>query len=89
MTDIRCGGSLRTARGALAYLTSVAKRHPDSIVQMDSIDHIGALLGWERPRASRQLKAWATSGKVTVDRSSPRKIVIRVLGVGQGARKPG
>jgi hypothetical protein len=67
------------ARGALAYLAKVAESHPESIVEVESITHLGTLLGWERPRTSKQLKAWATSGQVTVDRSVPNKLVIRIL----------
>jgi hypothetical protein len=67
------------ARSALAYLAKVAESHPESIVEVESITHLGTLLGWERPRTSKQLKAWETSGQVTVDRSVPNKLVIRIL----------
>jgi hypothetical protein len=68
-----------SARGALVYLAKVAESHPESTVEVESITHLGTLLGWERPRTSKQLKAWETSGKVTVDRSVPDKLVIRIL----------
>jgi hypothetical protein len=67
------------ARGALAYLAKIAESHPESIVEVESITHLGTLLGWERPRTSKQLKAWETSGQVTVDRSVANKLVLRIL----------
>jgi hypothetical protein len=67
------------AKGALVYLAKVAEGHPDGIIEADSIAHLGALLGWERSRASKQLKTWEASGKVTVDRTSTGKLVIRIL----------
>jgi hypothetical protein len=67
------------ARGALAYLAKIAESHPESIVEVESSTQLGTLLGWERPRTSKQLKAWVTSGQVTVDRSVPGKLVIRIL----------
>jgi hypothetical protein len=67
------------ARGAMAYLAKVAESHPESVVEVDSIAHLGTLLGWTRPRASKQLKAWQGDGKVTVDRSSTGKLIIRIL----------
>jgi hypothetical protein len=67
------------ARSALAYLVKVAESHPEDVVEVESITHLGVLLGWERPRTSKQLKAWETSGQVTVDRADTGKLVIRIL----------
>src|SRR5262245_27090182 len=67
------------ARGALVYLAKVAESHPVNIIEVESITHLGTLLGWERPRASKQLKTWEASGQVTVDRASPGKLIIRIL----------
>jgi hypothetical protein len=67
------------ARSALAYLAKVAEGHPESVIEVESITHLGTLLGWERPRTSKQLKAWETSGQVTVDRAGTGKLVVRIL----------
>jgi hypothetical protein len=67
------------ARGALAYLAKIAEGHADGIVEMESVAHLGRLLGWERSRTFKQLKAWETSGKVTVDRTGAGKLAIRIL----------
>jgi hypothetical protein len=68
-----------TPRGALVYLAKIAESHPEKIVEVDSITHLGKLLGWERPHASKQMKAWEKDGKITVDRSVPNKLIIRIL----------
>jgi hypothetical protein len=67
------------ARGALACLAKIAEGHPDGIIEMESVDHLGRLLGWERSRTFKQLKAWETSGKVTIDRTGTGKLAIRTL----------
>ncbi len=77
------------ARGALAWLAKVAEGHPDGIVEVESITHLGTLLGWERPRTSKQLKAWETSGQVTVDRSVPARLAIRILPSRDGLERAG
>ena len=68
-----------TARAALAYLAKLAESHPEKIVEVDSIAHLGVLLQWARPRTSKQLKTWQASGQITVDRTSTGKVIIRIL----------
>jgi len=68
-----------TARAALAYLAKLAESHPEKIVEVDSIAHLGLLLQWARPRTSKQLKTWQASGQITVDRTSTGKVIIRIL----------
>jgi hypothetical protein len=68
-----------TAKAALIFLAQVAAQHPDGVVEVDSISHLGRLLGWERSRTSKQMKTWEEDGKVTVDRDSTGKLLIHIL----------
>jgi hypothetical protein len=68
-----------TAKAALIFLAKVSAQHPDGVLEVDSISHLGRLLGWERSRTSKQMKAWEEDGKVTVDRDTAGKLLIRIL----------